>query len=74
MNHPQDYFSEQPQAGASPAFWSVFALAFVVLFIAAVSACAVGMQWRSLLPGAENSKGFIEGVSGAVYTFMSHIS
>ncbi|OQW89933.1 MAG: hypothetical protein BWK72_01455 [Rhodoferax ferrireducens] len=57
----------------SPAFWMIFAPVFAIFFVASVLASLVGVQWRSLLPGAENSKGFIEGVSSAVYTLMSYI-
>ncbi len=54
-------------------FWMIFAPVFVIFLVASVFASLVGMQWRSLLPGAENSKGFVEGVSSAVYTLMSYI-
>ncbi|APW46003.1 hypothetical protein [Rhodoferax antarcticus] len=60
-------------AEKSLAFWMIFAPVFVIFFIASVLASLVGVQWRSLLPGAENSKGFFEGVSSAVYTLMSYI-
>lgn len=57
----------------SPAFWMIFAPVFVIFFVASVLASLVGVQWRSYLPGAENSKGLLEGVSSAVYTLMSYI-
>lgn len=64
----------RPLAGESQAFWGIYAVAFLVLFIAALVASLFGMQWRSLLPGAEHSKGLVVGVSSAVYTLMSHIT
>lgn len=54
-------------------FWMIFAPVFVIFFVASVSASLIGMQWRTFLPGAENSKGLIEGVNSAVYTLMSYI-
>jgi light-harvesting complex 1 beta chain len=43
------------------------------LFVAALLAKLVGVQWRDLLPGAEEAKSMSQGVKAAVYTFMSHI-
>lgn len=66
--------SGRAHARESQAFWGIFAVVFLVLFIAALVAALFGMQWRSLLPGAEHSKGLVVGVSSAVYTLMSHIT
>jgi light-harvesting complex 1 beta chain len=74
MNQPPLVQGDHSDAEESPAFWTMFALAFVVLFVASLLAILVRVQWRTLLPGAENSKGLVEGVSAAVYTFMSHIT
>jgi len=74
MNRAPHMHSEFPHAEASFAFWMIFTPAFVILFVASALASLLGLQWRSMLPGAENSKGFIEGVSSAVYTLMSYIS
>ena len=52
---------------------AIFLLAFGVLFVVAVLGRLVGLQWRELLPGAENSSGISDGVKAAVYTFMSHL-
>lgn len=73
MNQNPQIRSEFLQAEKSLAFWMIFAPVFVIFFVASVLASLIGMQWRSFLPGAENSKGFIEGVSSAVYTLMSYI-
>lgn len=66
--------SNRPREGELQACWGIFAAAFLVLFIAALVASLLGMQWRALLPGAEHSKGLVVGVSSAVYTLMSHIT
>lgn len=73
MNRSHQIEGEFLHTEKSLAFWMIFAPVFVVFFIASVLASLVGLQWRSLLPGAENSKGFFEGVSSAVYTLMSYI-
>ena len=61
------------KADASSAFWGMFSLAFVILFMFAVASSVLGVQWRSILPGAENATGLVGGVKAAVYTFMSYI-
>lgn len=58
----------------SKSFWGIFAAGFVVFLVIALVAQAMGMQWRSWLPGAEGAKSLIGGVKTAVYTFMSHLS
>jgi len=45
----------------------------VILFVFALASSVLGVQWRSILPGAENAKGVVGGVKAAVYTFMSYI-
>ena len=60
-------------ANESPAYWSIFFIGFVFLFMVVVLAKLVGVHWRELLPGAENAKSMSQGVEAAVYTFMSHI-
>lgn len=61
------------KADTSSAFWGMFSLAFVILFVFALASSVLGVQWRSILPGAENAKGVVGGVKAAVYTFMSYI-
>jgi amino acid permease len=73
MNQNPQVKGEILQTEESLAFWMIFAPVFVILLVASVIASMIGMQWRSFLPGAENSKGFVEGVSSAVYTLMSYI-
>ena len=55
------------------AFWTIFLLAFGLLFVVAVLAKLVGLPWRELFPGAEKTTGMVRGVEAAVYTLMSHI-
>jgi hypothetical protein len=31
------------------------------------------MHWRTMLPGAENAKSLVSGVSTSVHTFMSYL-
>ena len=73
MNRNHQLNSGSLHAEKSLPFWMIFAPVFVIFLIASVLASLVGLQWRSILPGAENSKGLFEGVSSAVYTLMSYI-
>lgn len=61
------------RADESPAFWTIFLIGFGCLFAVVLLAKLVGVQWRELLPGAEDAKSMSQGVKAAVYTFMSHI-
>ena len=73
MQHTPLLEDDHAPAHESQAFWTIFALAFVFLFVAVLLAKLVGVHWRELLPGAEDSKSIGQGVKAAVYTFMSHI-
>lgn len=61
------------RADESPAYWTIFLIGFGCLFAVVLLAKLVGVQWRDLLPGAEDVKSMSQGVKAAVYTFMSHI-
>ncbi len=73
MPHTPHLQQDLSPANESSAFWSIFLLAFGLLFIVVLLAKLVGVHWRELLPGAENAPGMVQGVKAAVYTFMSHI-
>ena len=73
MSHTPHLNEDLSPANESSAFWSIFLLAFGLLFIVVLLAKLVGVHWRELLPGAENAPGMVQGVKAAVYTFMSHI-
>ena len=73
MQHTSPIHEDLSPANESVAFWSIFLLAFGLLFIVVLLAKLAGLHWRELLPGAENATGMVQGVKAAVYTFMSHI-
>jgi len=52
-------------------FFAIFAVGFAVLLVLAIGAAALGLNWRSWLPGAESRGSLIGSVSAAVYSFMS---
>ena len=52
---------------------ALFFVSFVFLFLIAIAAQALFLDWRTWLPGAESEKSLIKGVSSGVYTFMSHL-
>ena len=73
MPHTPHLHEDLSPANESSAFWSIFLLAFGLLFVVVLMAKLAGLHWRELLPGAENATGMVQGVKAAVYTFMSHI-
>ena len=54
-------------------FSLIFALGFLVFLAIALLGSAMGLHWRTWLPGAEGMKSIFGGVKAAVYTFMSHV-
>jgi len=54
-------------------FSLIFALGFALFLVIALLGTAMGLHWRTWLPGAEGMKSIFGGVKAAVYTFMSHV-
>jgi len=54
-------------------FSLIFALGFAVFLVIALLGTAMGLHWRTWLPGAEGMKSIFGGVKASVYTFMSHV-
>ena len=73
MQHTSLTESDRSPADESQAFWTIYLLAFALLFLLVVLAKLVGVHWREYLPGAEQAESIGQGVKAAVYTFMSHI-
>lgn len=73
MSHAHPMRDNRRSSEVPRGFMAIFLLAFGMLFVVAVLGRLVGLQWRELLPGAENSSGISDGVKAAVYTFMSHL-
>ena len=73
MQHTKPLDDDHPFADESTAFWTIFLLAYSLLFAVALLARVVGIHWREYLPGAESANSMSEGVKAAIYTFMSHI-
>lgn len=73
MQNTNHFTKEHSRADESPAYWSIFFIGFACLFVVVLMAKLVGVHWRELLPGAEDAKSMSQGVTAAVYTFMSHI-
>jgi light-harvesting complex 1 beta chain len=73
MQHTKPLDDNHPFADESTAFWTIFLLAYSLLFAVALLARVAGIHWREYLPGAESANSMSEGVKAAIYTFMSHI-
>lgn len=59
--------------GDLTAFVVVFVPSSIIALIVACTAQALGLEWRSLHPGAEHAQAVFGGVTAAVYTFLSHL-
>ena len=57
MQHTPPLHEDLSPANESTAFWSIFLLAFGLLFIVVLLAKLVGFHWRELLPGAFSAPG-----------------
>ena len=60
-----------PQDGET--YEALFFVSFVFVFLIALAAQLLFLEWRAWLPGAEGEKSLIKGVRSGVYTFMSHL-
>ena len=58
----------------SEGYLGIFVVSFAMLFVIALGAQMLTLQWRSWLPGAEGQKSLIGGVKASVYTFMSYLT
>lgn len=65
--------ARDPVSQEATTYKALFFISFVFLFLIAVAAQALFLDWRTWLPGAESEKSLIKGVSSGVYTFMSHL-
>jgi light-harvesting complex 1 beta chain len=50
-----------------------FMAAFAVVLVLACAGAAMGLNWRSWLPGAENRGSLLGSVMAAVSSFMSYL-
>ncbi len=53
---------------------ALFLVSFVFVFLIALAAQMLFLDWRAWWPGAEGEKSLIKGVRSGVYTFMSHLN
>jgi light-harvesting complex 1 beta chain len=56
------------------AYYSIFAVSFIVFLAIALVAQMLFLQWRSWFPGAEGGKTLVGDVKSAVYTLMSQLT
>ncbi len=63
----------KPVLQGASTYTALFLMSFVFVFLIAVTAQVLFLNWRTWLPGAEGEKSLIKGVSSGVYTFMSHL-
>ena len=54
-------------------YWIIFVLLFIVFMCIALVGQLFVLNWRSWLPGAENSMNTLDGVRTYVYTVISQV-
>ena len=74
MSHVAEASSRHTLLGDSWASMGIFAVLFAAFLAIASVAQLLMLQWRSWLPGAEESRTLFGGVRAAVYTLMSHLT
>jgi len=74
MSQVQTALPKAHPVGEFRGYGFIFALGFMVFLAIALFGQALGMHWRTWLPGAEGVKSIFGGVKAAVYTFMSHLT
>ncbi|MBM3376548.1 MAG: hypothetical protein FJY35_10740 [Betaproteobacteria bacterium] len=74
MSHVAETSSRHTLRGDSWALMGIFAVLFVAFLAIAIVAQLLTLQWRSWLPGAEESRTLFGGVRAAAYTVMSHLT
>ena len=73
MSIPGSNLLDVSRGDHSLSFLAIFAAGFVVVLALALGGSALGLKWRSWLPGAESRGSLFGSVSAAVYSFMSLI-
>ena len=74
MDDATDSWQSRMRQNDSRFFLGIFVVGFMVFLGVALVAQLLTFQWRSWLPGAENEKSLIGGVTAAVYSFMSYLT
>jgi hypothetical protein len=55
-------------------YWMIFVMLFIVFMGIALVGQLFVLNWRSWLPGAEESLSMFDGVKASVYTVISQVS
>jgi len=55
-------------------YWIIFVMLFIVFMVIALVGQLFVLNWRSWLPGAEESMTMLDGVRASVYTVISQVS
>jgi len=64
-NDPMDHYQ---------GYWIIFVMLFTVFMVIALVGQLFVLNWRSWLPGAEESMTMFDGVRTSVYTVISQVS
>jgi len=73
MTHSGSNLLDAIHGERSWSFFAIFVVSFLVVLVLAVGGTALGLSWRTWLPGAETRGSLLGSVQAAVYSFMSFL-
>jgi hypothetical protein len=74
MTNPNDGKTTNDPMDHYQGYWIIFVMLFIVFMVIALVGQLFVLNWRSWLPGAEESMTTFDGVRTSVYTVISQVS
>ena len=74
MTNPNNVKTSNDPIDHYEGYWMIFVLLFIVFMGIALVGQLFVLNWRSWLPGAEESMTIFDGVRASVYTVISQVS
>ena len=74
MTNPNDGKTTNDPMDHYQGYWIIFVMLFIVFMVIALVGQLFVLNWRSWLPGAEESMTTLDGVRTSVYTVISQVS
>ena len=74
MTNPNDCKTTIDPMDHYQGYWIIFVMLFIVFMVIALVGQLFVLNWRSWLPGAEESMTIFDGVRTSVYTVISQVS
>ncbi len=74
MTNPNNSKTNNNPMDPYQGYWFIFVMLFIVFMVIALVGQLFVLNWRSWLPGAEESMTTLDGVRTSVYTVISQVS